>query len=50
MSLQSSGAKRYHIKGPALKRRCIVGEDPRTGGTRGNEIGLSWNGPISPTI
>jgi hypothetical protein len=32
---------------PPLKSRCTLGEDP---GTRGNEIGLSWNKPISPTI
>jgi hypothetical protein len=31
-------------------RRYTVGEDPRTEGSRGKEIGLSWNGPISPTI
>jgi hypothetical protein len=31
-------------------RRCTVGEYLRTSGTKREEIGLSWNGPISPTI
>jgi hypothetical protein len=29
---------------------CIVGEDPRTRGTKRKEEGLSWNGSISLTI
>jgi hypothetical protein len=34
----------------AHTRRCTIGEDPRTRGTRSDGIGQSWNGPISPTI
>jgi hypothetical protein len=34
----------------ALKWRCIGGEDLGTRRTKTNEIGLSWNRPISPTI
>ena len=29
---------------------CIVGEDPRTRGTKRKEVDLSLNGSISPTI
>jgi hypothetical protein len=34
----------------APTRRCTIGEDPRTKRTRGDGIGQSWNGPISPII
>jgi hypothetical protein len=34
----------------SLMRRYTVGEDPKIEGSRGKEKGLSWNGPISPTI
>jgi hypothetical protein len=34
-----------------LMMRCIIGEeDLRTRGTKRKEVGLSWNGSISPTI